>query len=289
MRAESDGHDGERYYASKQYLLPADETETSRLNKQHRVITRAFDNRLSLAPLDLRTGDRVLESGAGTGIWALELAEDHQNQKEGTVLDIECVDISDKQFPQSHPPNIHFSVHSVISLPAEWSGTFAYAHQRFLITAMNDARWRQAIRELFRVLLSGGWVELVDHDGTNVSFGVGPCSKRLVSLINAMYAEKGVVGDLGVYLPQLLEEIGFVDVWCEPRCLRIGKPGENGYPSGDWRNVWKGMKQPLMNAGGYGIVQTEEEYEGLLEGAALEWDNSNEACTTFYTIQARKP
>ncbi|KIK57594.1 hypothetical protein GYMLUDRAFT_172720 [Collybiopsis luxurians FD-317 M1] len=279
--------DRSRYYASQQYLLPADELETTRLNLQHEVLTRAFDNKLSLAPLDLQAGNMVLESAAGTGVWALEFLE--QNRQNGVILDIECIDICDKQFPATYPTDIHFSLHSVADLPAEWTGTFSYTHQRLLVAAMNDSLWRKATSELFRVLLPGGWVELIEQDGTNFSFGVGPCSKRLVSLINAMYAEKGVVGDLGVYLPQLLEEIGFVDVRCEPRRLTIGQSGENGYRSGEWRNIWKGMKQPLVNAGGYGFVQTEEEYEELLEGATREWDNSNEACTTFYTILARKP
>ncbi|KIK66233.1 hypothetical protein GYMLUDRAFT_928779 [Collybiopsis luxurians FD-317 M1] len=284
----TDGHN-QRYYASKQYLLPADESETSRLNKQHRVITRAFDNQLSLAPVDLRTGDRVLESGAGTGIWALEFAE--QNQKHGTVLDIECIDISDKQFPQSHPPNIHFSLNSVVSLPAEWSGTFAYAHQRFLMVAMNDARWRQAVRELFRVISSGGWVELVEPEDLN--FAVGPYSNRLETLVLAMYLEKGVIGDLSVYLPSILEEVGFVDVRCESRRLSIGRSGENGngdaYSSEEWRDGWKGLKQPVLDGGGYGVVRTGEEFEELMEGSTLEWNNSNEASCTFCTILARKP
>ncbi|KIK66229.1 hypothetical protein GYMLUDRAFT_157904 [Collybiopsis luxurians FD-317 M1] len=287
MSTESDGYDGQRYYASKQYLLPADEPETSRLNKQHRVIIRAFDNQLSLAPLDLQTGDRVLESGAGTGIWALEFAE--HNQKHGTVLDIECVDISDKQFRQSHPPNIHFSVHSVISLPAEWSGTFAYAHQRFLIAAMDDSRWRQAVRELFRVLSSGGWVELVEPEEKDLNFAVGPYSNKLESLVLAMYMEEGIVGDLGIYLPPILEEAGFVDVRCETRHASIGRSGGNGYSSEEYRDAWKGMQQPALDSGGYGVVRTGEEFEELLEGSTREWNNSNEARCTFYTILARKP
>ncbi|KIK57593.1 hypothetical protein GYMLUDRAFT_246934 [Collybiopsis luxurians FD-317 M1] len=266
-----------RYYASKQYLLPADELET----------TRAFDNKLSLAPLDLQTGDRVLESAAGTGVWALEFSE--QNKQNGVTPDIECIDICDKQYPATHPTNIHFSLHSVVDLPTEWAGTFSYAHQRLLILAMNDSLWRKAIGELFRVLSPGGWVELIEHDAKHTSYGVGPYSNKLVSLLYVMYAEKEVVGDLGVYLPKLCEEVGFVDIRCEARRVSIGRSGENGYPSGEWRDVWKGMKQPLMNAGGCSLVRTEEEYEELLEGATREWDDSNEAGTTFYTILARKP
>ncbi|KIK66223.1 hypothetical protein GYMLUDRAFT_239209 [Collybiopsis luxurians FD-317 M1] len=272
-----DEYNQQRYYASKQYLLPNDKPETS----------RAFENRLSLAPLELQTGDRVLESGAGTGIWALEFSEQHKD--EGIELDIECTDISDKQFPQSHPSNIRFSLHSVLDLPEEWSGTFLYAHQRLLVAAMNDARWRKAISELFRVLLPGGWVELVETEAKDFRFAVGPYSEKLTSLIKSMYAEKGVIGNLGAYLPPLMEEAGFVNVRCEARHLPIGESVENGYLSEEWRDLWKGMKQPFLEGGGYGYVETEEEIDEMLERSTLEWNNLNEASCTFYTILARKP
>lgn len=70
--------------AIREYLLPADRRETERLvcfivfprsltktvfrlNFQHRIIIRAFENQLAVAPLSLKSGDRVLESGAGSG------------------------------------------------------------------------------------------------------------------------------------------------------------------------------------------------------------------------------
>ncbi|KIK57589.1 hypothetical protein GYMLUDRAFT_46149 [Collybiopsis luxurians FD-317 M1] len=277
----------QRYYASVHYLLPADESETTRLNSQHRVVTRAFENKLSLVPMELQTGYRVLESGAGTGLWALEFSE--QNKEEGIVLDMECIDISDKQFPATHPSNVHFSVHSVVNLPAEWSGTFSYAHQRLLVGAMNDLRWRKAVSELFRVLSPGGWVELLEHDEKDSDFGVGPCSKKLESLILAMYAERGIISDLGTYLPSILAEVGFVDVRREARQVTIGRSGETGYRSEDWRDLWKGTKVHVLSAGGYGLVTTEKEYDELLEGSTDEWNNSDKAVSTFYTILARKP
>ncbi|KIK57591.1 hypothetical protein GYMLUDRAFT_753485 [Collybiopsis luxurians FD-317 M1] len=248
---------------------------------------RAFENRLSLAPLELQTGDRVLESGAGTGIWASEFAQ--QNKEEGIMLNIECIDISDRQFPSTHPSNVNFSVHSVVDLPAEWTGTFSYAHQRLLIGAMNDSRWRQAVGELFRVLSPGGWVELVEPDASGYHFDTGPWSKKLKSMCLAMCAETGIIDNLGTFLLPILAEVGFVDVRREVRLVPIGRSGENGYRSEEWRDMWGGMKQPWLSADGYGIAKTEEEIEELLQGSAQEWNNSTDAGTTFCTILARKP
>ncbi|KIK61451.1 hypothetical protein GYMLUDRAFT_243627 [Collybiopsis luxurians FD-317 M1] len=277
-----------RYYASEQYLLPADEAETARLGLQHRVFSKSFENRISLAPLNLQSGGRVLESAAGTGIWALEFFK--ESSKNGIVLDMECIDISDKQFPQKFPPNVHFSVRSVIDLPAEWNSNFSYVHQRLLVLALDDSLWRKVISEFFRVLLPGGWLELVEIDTSCYRDYVGPCTNSLQSLALSMFAEKGIIVDMANYFPPLLEETGFVDVRCEVRRVRIGQSGENGYRSDEIGNFFRGLKRDVVNGGGYGIVRTEEDYEELLKGCELEWNiHSDEAYVYHYAFLARKP
>ncbi|KAJ3748913.1 hypothetical protein DFH05DRAFT_1520521 [Lentinula detonsa] len=292
------GQSSQRYYASKQYLLPADNAETKRLEVQHNMITGVLGGRLSVAPTNLNTGDRILESAAGSGIWALEFFE--KNCADGILLNIECIDISPAQFPTSHPPEIHFSVKSVVDLPdPEWSDTFTYAHQRLLITAMNDSLWRLAVSELFRVVRPGGWVELVELEAQDFnSWSVGPHSTRLASLINTMYRAKGVIGDLSVYLPAILKEAGFMDIKCHKMRASIGGDADatphkvtdvKGYNSEMWREMWIGLKGPVVEAGGYGFIETAEEYEALVEGSVVECKASKEAYTTFFAILARKP
>ncbi|KAF9072811.1 S-adenosyl-L-methionine-dependent methyltransferase [Rhodocollybia butyracea] len=279
-----------RHYASAQsYLLPADSLETARLNLQHCIITKAFEDRLALAPVHLKPNDRVLESGAGTGIWALEFSA--FGAQNNSLLDIECIDISDKQFPLKYPTNIHFSIQSVTNLPVEWKNSFSYVHQRLLVTAMNDSRWNQTINQLFDVLAPGGWVELVEVESANLGYGVGPYSKRLVSLITSLYKAKGVIGNLGVYLPNLLEKVGFVDIHCESRRVPIHRSHNNDglNRSKQYYDLWMGIKAPVLAGGGYGIVENETEYDQLLQGCLNEWDESNVATTTYYTIVARKP
>lgn len=39
-----------------------------RLNRQHGVVKQSFDGRLILAPVELKPGDRVLDSGTGAGM-----------------------------------------------------------------------------------------------------------------------------------------------------------------------------------------------------------------------------
>ncbi|KIK61298.1 hypothetical protein GYMLUDRAFT_243492 [Collybiopsis luxurians FD-317 M1] len=280
-------HNQQRYHASEQYLLPADEVETERLNLQHRIIIRSFEDQLSLASLHLTSGNRVLESAAGTGIWALEFFE--EQKKTGTTLDMECIDISDKQFPKSYPPNIHFSLHSVTDLPVEWSGTFLYAHQRLLVAALTDPLWRNAISELFRVLVPGGWIELVELEIKDAHFDVGPSSTKLQAALVSLIEKKNIIGNLGAYLPHLLREIGFVDVQCEIRHSPIGQPEEKhlGFTGDEWADAWGTFKQRIVDLG---LIESGEEYERLRSEGAVEWNtSSNKAYVTYYTIFGRKP
>ncbi|KAF9060628.1 hypothetical protein BDP27DRAFT_1236515 [Rhodocollybia butyracea] len=278
-----------REYASLNYLLPADSVETERLNLQHHIVTKAFGGQLVLAPITFNSNDRVLESGAGTGIWAQEFSAFHS--RNNLRLDIECIDISDKQFPHEYPSNIHFSIRSVIDLPQEWQNSFSYIHQRLLIAAMNDSRWNVAIDQLYEVLKPGAWLELVEVEAKVFDFQVGPNSKRLVSLITSLHASKGIVGDLGLYLPKLLAKKGFKDIHCEGREIPIRESVNNDglNRSQQWYDLWMGMKTPVLTSGGFGIISSEEEFDELLEGCLKEWNESDKAYTTYYTIVARKP
>ncbi|KAJ3860468.1 hypothetical protein EV359DRAFT_85288 [Lentinula novae-zelandiae] len=282
-----------RHYTSEQYLLPADTVETARLNHQHAWITQAFENRLRIAPVSLNTGDKVLESAAGSGIWALEF--EAENAANGCIIDVECVDITNKQFPHQHPPNVHFSVNSATDLPLDWVSSFSYAHQRLLIVAMNDSLWKKVVKELYRVLQPGGWIELLEVEAQELHFDVGPQSKKLVSLIKAMYGAKGIIGNLGTYLPSILTQAGFTQIGFEIRDVPIGQSLAEGNErkifirSKYWQNLWKAMKEPVLKGGGYGLVKTGEEYDELLQGCGGEWDNSDKAHTTYYAIFAQKP
>ncbi|KAJ4469774.1 hypothetical protein C8J55DRAFT_564422 [Lentinula edodes] len=280
--------DQARYYASRQYLLPADQAETKRLNEQHLIVVKAFENRLSLAPLTLHTGDKVLESAAGSGIWALNFAR--ENSANGIEVEIECIDISFKQFPNTFSPHLHFSVHSVVNLPREWSNMFSYVHQRLVIFAMNDSLWRSAINELLRVLQPGGWIELVEFETKRFHWGIGPSSDKLYSLTDKLYAEKGIIKNVSDYLCTLLTEVGFVNVHCETREVPVGgfaKQVRNGYTGEHCGEVCMVMKELLVEGGDSGGV-TAEEFDGLVQGAVREWNDSTEVYVKYYMIFAQK-
>ncbi|KAJ4465068.1 hypothetical protein J3R30DRAFT_3414889 [Lentinula aciculospora] len=159
---------------------------------------------------------------------------------------------------------------------------------------MNDSLWKSAIAEISRVVRLGGWVELLEVDFEYFRWGIGPYSQRLRGLVRNLSAEKGIVGDLSVYLPALLKDAGFLEVENEDGeikksgCNQNQEKLSNGYNTEDWRDLCMGMKGPIVQGGGYGVVNTGEEYEALLESSALEWETSKEANTSFHAILARK-
>ncbi|KAJ3737253.1 S-adenosyl-L-methionine-dependent methyltransferase [Lentinula guzmanii] len=274
--------------AESHYILPSDSRETGRLNLQHRLIVKAFNDKLILAPVNLKPGDRVLESGAGSGIWVLEFWKEHSQKN--IPLVIECIDISRDQFPSQVPSDIHFSLRSILDVPPEWSNSFTFVHQRLLVAALPRPLWHEALAQIFRVLKPGGWVEFVESHAKVRKFVVGPNSKKLSLISDRMFEEKNFVGDTEVYLPPVMREMGFVDVRCEGKDVPISRTIDDGLDRVQiWYDLWKGFKGSILAGGGYGIVSSEEEYESLLLGCKDEWNNSTEAYTTYWTIIARKP
>ncbi|TRM66232.1 S-adenosyl-L-methionine-dependent methyltransferase [Schizophyllum amplum] len=149
---------GAQYRSS--YLLEYDEEEAARLNRQHEVLTRAYDGRLILAPLDVVPNLRILDSGTGTGVWALSASAAHP---EAFVTGI---DIEERNFPRSLPPNANFLTANLTALPEEWSGQFGLVHQRLLMGALRQDEWTRALAEAYRVLQPGGWIQSLETDPT---------------------------------------------------------------------------------------------------------------------------
>ncbi len=72
---------GRTYHAYKdgKYVIPNDDRELDRLDLQHHIFLLTFENKLYLSPAgrDGKPLHRVLDVGTGTGIWAIDLGDDH--------------------------------------------------------------------------------------------------------------------------------------------------------------------------------------------------------------------
>ncbi|KAB5566167.1 methyltransferase domain-containing protein [Coniochaeta sp. 2T2.1] len=143
---EENGRTYHRYKEGK-YFLPNDEQEQTRLDLQHHIAKRLLNGKLGLAPIDKPA--RVLDVGTGTGIWAIEFAEQNPSS---SVLG---TDLSPIQ-PDYVPSNCSFEIDDAED---EWvySHPFDYVHGRYMCAFLKD--FPHLFRSIYANLNPGGWVE----------------------------------------------------------------------------------------------------------------------------------
>ncbi|KAI1488595.1 S-adenosyl-L-methionine-dependent methyltransferase [Biscogniauxia mediterranea] len=198
----------ERHNSS--YFTPNDDQQLQSQDLTHQYLTILFDNKLYLPPLRGEDLQRVLDVGTGSGIWAIELADQFPH------VEITGTDLS-PTMPVWVPPNVKFEIDD-LTKPWTWSANhFDFVHARYLFGAIAD--WNQFFRQAYRVCRPGGWcqsgeadVEILSDDGT-----VAPDS-AMNTFWNMLYREGG--RKLGVSFRVIkeglqrkgMEAAGFVDI-----------------------------------------------------------------------------
>ncbi|KAI9733995.1 MAG: hypothetical protein M1834_002652 [Cirrosporium novae-zelandiae] len=145
-----DGFDAIMAHRALEYLFPNDDTENDRLDLQHHIFLLTLDNKLHLAPL--KNPQNVLDIGTGTGIWAIEFADEYPSaQVTGT-------DLSPIQ-PTWAPPNCRFLIDDA---EEDWQYPehFDYIHGRVLTSSFQDPV--KVFKEAYRYLKPGGYFEMQD-------------------------------------------------------------------------------------------------------------------------------
>ncbi|KAM0228040.1 hypothetical protein ACHAPO_011068 [Fusarium lateritium] len=146
---------GRTYHAYKEgsYILPNDEWENDRLDQQHHLALLTLNDRLFNIPAkDDRPFKRVLDAGCGTGIWAMDFADEHPE------AEVTGVDLSPIQ-PTFVPPNVSFFIDDV---EADWTYTkaFDFIYLRAMTGSIRD--WPRLFDQAFKNLSPGGYIELMD-------------------------------------------------------------------------------------------------------------------------------
>lgn len=140
---------GRRYHAFKEglHLLPNDENEQARMDLAHHIYLMLTGGRLYLSPLS--QPKRVLDLGTGTGIWAIDFADEHPDS---AVLGNDLSPIQ----PSWIPPNLTFEVDDYES---EWSysAKFDFIHGREMEGMVQD--FDRLFAQSYKNLNPGGWAE----------------------------------------------------------------------------------------------------------------------------------
>ncbi|XEU96021.1 hypothetical protein FSHL1_001306 [Fusarium sambucinum] len=151
---------GRTYHAYKEgsYILPNDEISAASSNQdyidqQHHLALLTLNDRLFNIPAkDDRPFKRVLDAGCGTGIWAMDFADEHPE------AEVTGVDLSPIQ-PTFVPPNVSFFIDDV---EADWTYTkaFDFIYLRAMTGSIRD--WPRLFDQAFKNLSPGGYIELMD-------------------------------------------------------------------------------------------------------------------------------
>ncbi|RSL68612.1 hypothetical protein CEP54_002646 [Fusarium duplospermum] len=198
---------GRTYHAYKDgaYVFPNDETENERLDIQHHLFALTFEGRLHAAPLTqpLR---RVLDAGTGTGIWAIDFADEHPE------CEVTGVDLSPIQ-PSAVPPNVSFFVDDLEDV-WDYSTKFDFIFSRFLTGSIRD--WPKFFNQSLEFLNPGGKIEIMDiiypprsDDGT---LSEDSPLYKWATLLLRTFAAMGSPLDSALRYKEQLEAAGFVDV-----------------------------------------------------------------------------
>ncbi|KAF4997445.1 hypothetical protein FGRMN_3809 [Fusarium graminum] len=134
-----------------EYNLPNDDLEKQRLDLQHNLVILTLDNRLGLAPPNDPDAKvkRVLDVGTGTGIWAIDYADEHPDTQ---VTFADAISV---------PPNVEFFVDD-IEEPWTFSEPFDYIHSRMMTFSIRS--WPDLTNSIYNNLVPGGYVEFLEID-----------------------------------------------------------------------------------------------------------------------------
>ncbi|KAF5569306.1 methyltransferase [Fusarium phyllophilum] len=142
-------------------------------NLQHNLFLLTFDDKLGLSPPTKPDAKvrHVLDVGTGTGIWAIDYADEHPEAQ------VNGVDLSPIQ-PDFVPPNVNFVIDDIED---EWtySQPFDYIHSRVMTSCIAD--WGDYLTKCFNNLVPGGYLEIQEVD-VNIKSDDGSLSPDNVTL-----------------------------------------------------------------------------------------------------------
>ncbi|KAL4805143.1 S-adenosyl-L-methionine-dependent methyltransferase [Aspergillus unguis] len=195
---------GYHKYSSTQYYIPEDEQEQQRLDMQHEICLVSMDRKLYLSPLP-EDVQNVLDLGTGTGIWAIDFADQHPSSS------VTGVDLSPIQ-PSWVPQNLKFEIDDY-EQPWTWAHKFDFIHGRMLSGSIADEQ--TLFRQAYENLAPGGWFELMDFcfpirsdDDTMQGTSFQKLNEQMMEALR-MVGRDGALAD---HFKRLMIETGFENV-----------------------------------------------------------------------------
>ncbi|KAK2060060.1 S-adenosyl-L-methionine-dependent methyltransferase [Colletotrichum caudatum] len=201
---------GRTYQATKttEYWAPNDDQQNEGLDIIHNALLMLFDDALFLAPIG-GNPQRVLDVGTGTGIWAIDFADQFPN------AEVTGTDISPIQ-PGWVPANLRFVIDDFL---LDWTyaeNHFDFIHMRQLYGSVPS--WVNLYKSAYRTLKPGGWLQNLEMNAAVDSDHVEYPPDHVFHEWNRVFDQGGKKTGRSFTVAQghtmrdNMEEAGFVDV-----------------------------------------------------------------------------
>jgi len=189
------------------YLLKNEGKEITRLDDQHNGF-KTYLGKNYVAPLSTIAGGpkKILELGAGSGVWAAEMAEEFPH------AEVFAVDMA--PIKGTMPENV---TTSVMDLKGEWpwaAGEFDVVHARFVFIHLPNPH--DLLQRVFKLVAPGGYVLL--DDSTNHVFSASPDTdpvlpniKNFHDAAQQMQAARGLDQNIGEKYEGWIRESGLFE------------------------------------------------------------------------------
>ena len=204
---------GRRYHAYRagEYPLPNDDDEQQRMDLLHHIWRVMQGGNLLVTRPEVLT--RVLDVGTGTGVWAIDMADEHPD---ALVIG---TDLSPIQ-PGWVPPNCKFYVDDA---EAQWTyEPFDLIHGRSLCGCIAD--WPKFYQQCFDNLKAGGCIEMQEHDAwiSTLEEEEPPWTHDWNVTLHEASARFGKILNVADNHVGWMKEAGFVDVKDQLHKIPIG-------------------------------------------------------------------
>ena len=250
---------GRRYIENTPYMLPSDDQEINRLDFQHYMLRYALRGNYA-APVGQPRA--ILDVGAGTGRWALEMAQRFPQAK---VIGLDIVSPPGEEKAhagrEGRPGNYTFVQADILSGLPFPDASFDFVHQRLVFLAVPTARFQGVVNELARVTRPGGWVELVEGGGLSQSSG--DAVQTWLRWMGAASAQRGIDSRQGSQIGQFLVAAKLQHVHTREFLLPAGQHGGRlgTMLATNFYAIIEAFRAPIVTTG----VATEQAYEEIAQ------------------------